>query len=193
MMIASGIYLIWDILFTKYQVWQFNTEFLINKFIYNLPIEEYIFFLVVPYACLFIYECLKVYFPKIDVRADYIWIGITILSILMSIFFYQRIYTLITFGLTALTILALYKYESVLFTRIKIHLILAWIIALIPMAYVNGVLTSKPVLIYNNLNNCNFRIGTIPFEDFFYNLLLMIWMIYLYEKFKTKANTKTII
>lgn len=193
MMISSGIYLIWDILFTKYQVWQFNTEFLIDKFIYNLPIEEYIFFLVVPYACLFIYECLKVYFPKIDLKANYIWIGITILSILMSIFFYQRIYTLITFGLTALTILALYKYESVFFSRIKTHLILAWIIALIPMAYVNGVLTSKPVLIYNNLNNCNFRIGTIPFEDFFYNLLLMIWMIYLYEKFKTKSNSKTII
>jgi lycopene cyclase domain-containing protein len=86
------------------------------------------------------------------------------------------------------TLIALYKLEKALFKRIGNHLMLAWIIALIPMAYVNGILTSKPVLIYNNLENCNFRIGTIPFEDFFYNLLYMLWMIVLFEKFNSKKQ-----
>jgi lycopene cyclase domain-containing protein len=49
------------------------------------------------------------------------------------------------------------------------------------MAYVNGVLTSKPVLIYNDLQNMGIRIGTIPLEDFFYNFLYMLWSISIFE------------
>ncbi len=188
MLITSALYIIWDVLFTHHNVWKFNEEFLIDKFIINLPIEEYIFFLVVPYACLFIYVCLKSYFPRINLHANYIWIGIGIFSLGMSIVFYSQLYTLITFGLILVTLIMVYKLEKALFQRISNHLLLAWIIALIPMAYVNGILTSKPVLIYNNLENCNFRIGTIPFEDFFYNLLYMLWMIVLFEKFNSKTK-----
>ena len=188
MLITSTLYVFWDILFTHNHVWKFNREFLIDKFLLNLPIEEYIFFLVVPYACLFIYICLKSYFPRINLYADYIWIIIGVFSFGMSIVFYSHLYTFITFGLIFVTLIALYKLEKALFKRIGNHLMLAWIIALIPMAYVNGILTSKPVLIYNNLENCNFRIGTIPFEDFFYNLLYMLWMIVLFEKFNSKRQ-----
>ncbi len=192
MFITSSLYIIWDIFFTKFAVWKFNTPYLIDTFLINLPIEEYIFFLVVPYACLFIYECLKAYFPDVNLHANYIWTGIGIFSLLMSIVFASQIYTLLTFGLIAGTLLAIYKFEKTLFNKIGNHLLLAWIVALIPMAYVNGVLTSKPVLIYNNLENCTLRIGTIPFEDFFYNLLYMLWMIVLFEKFKSKREQEVL-
>lgn len=192
MYITSSLYIIWDILFTKFAVWKFNTPYLIDTFLINLPIEEYIFFLVVPYACLFIYECLKAYFPDVNLHANYIWTGIGIFSLVMSIVFASQIYTLLTFGLIAGTLLAIYKFEKTLFNKIGNHLLLAWIVALIPMAYVNGVLTSKPVLIYNNLENCTLRIGTIPFEDFFYNLLYMLWMIVLFEKFKSKREQEVL-
>ena len=192
MFITSSLYIIWDILFTKFAVWKFNTPYLIDTFLINLPIEEYIFFLVVPYACLFIYECLKAYFPDVNLHANYIWTGIGIFSLVMSIVFASQIYTLLTFGLIAGTLLAIYKFEKTLFNKIGNHLLLAWIVALIPMAYVNGVLTSKPVLIYNNLENCTLRIGTIPFEDFFYNLLYMLWMIVLFEKFKSKREQEVL-
>ena len=192
MFITSSLYIIWDILFTKFAVWKFNTPYLIDTFLIILPIEEYIFFLVVPYACLFIYECLKAYFPDVNLHANYIWTGIGIFSLVMSIVFASQIYTLLTFGLIAGTLLAIYKFEKPLFNKIGNHLLLAWIVALIPMAYVNGVLTSKPVLIYNNLENCTLRIGTIPFEDFFYNLLYMLWMIVLFEKFKSKREQEVL-
>ncbi len=192
MFITSSLYIIWDIFFTKFAVWKFNTPYLIDTFLINLPIEEYIFFLVVPYACLFIYECLKAYFPDVNLHANYIWTGIGIFSLLMSIVFASQIYTLLTFGLIAGTLLAIYKFEKTLFNKIGNHMLLAWIVALIPMAYVNGVLTSKPVLIYNNLENCTLRIGTIPFEDFFYNLLYMLWMIVLFEKFKSKREQEVL-
>ena len=97
-------------------------------------------------------------------------------------------YTWSTFGLLAITFLILYWVK---FTQHLSYLLLAWAIALLPMAFVNGILTANPVLIYNDAENLGFRIGTIPFEDFFYNLLYMTWMISLYEYFKNK-NSKAI-
>ena len=66
----------------------------------------------------------------------------------------------------------------------------AWAVALIPMAFVNGILTGNPVLIYDNAENLGIRIGTIPLEDFFYNLLYMTWMISLYEWYKIREYRK---
>jgi lycopene cyclase domain-containing protein len=56
------------------------------------------------------------------------------------------------------------------------------------MAFVNGILTGNPVLIYDDAENLGIRIGTIPFEDFFYNLLYMTWMISLYEWYKLRER-----
>jgi lycopene cyclase domain-containing protein len=98
----------------------------------------------------------------------------------------SHLYTTITFGFLFITLLAL------LLTRHTAHLshiILAWIIALLPMAYVNGVLTSKPVLIYNDAQNLGIRIGTIPLEDFFYNMVYMLWMITVYEILRKEHKT----
>ncbi|MFM6952343.1 MAG: lycopene cyclase domain-containing protein [Bacteroidota bacterium] len=44
---------------------------------------------------------------------------------------------------------------------------------------------------YDNTENLGIRIGTIPFEDFFYNLLYMTWMISLYEWYKMRKVSKS--
>lgn len=183
--LTSGIYVIWDILFTQHNIWKFNAEFLLNPRIYGLPIEEYLYFIVVPYASLFIYECIKIYFPKFNIGGKILWTSIAFFSISMSTVFYNKWYTLVTFGLLAVILIYFILSKNKLFQQIENHLLLAWIICLIPMSYVNGVLTSKPVLIYNNLENCGTRIGTIPVEDFFYHMLYMVIMVYYFEKVRS--------
>ena len=49
------------------------------------------------------------------------------------------------------------------------------------MLVVNGFLTALPVVIYNNNENLNFRIGTIPVEDFAYSAILLVMNIALYQ------------
>jgi lycopene cyclase domain-containing protein len=103
-----------------------------------------------------------------------------------------HLYTTVTFGFLFITLAVLWSTGN---TQNLSHIFLAWIIALIPMAYVNGVLTGKPVLIYNNAHNLGIRIGTIPLEDFFYNMVYMLWMILIYEflnKKKLKNTTNNI-
>ena len=114
------------------------------------------------------------------------WSIIVAFSMLMLIFNYTKWYTLVTFGLLTIILLAAIFSKSQIFKRAKDHLFVAWIICLLPMSYVNGVLTGKPILIYNNTENCTVRIGTIPLEDFFYHLLYMVIMIFIYEYIKSK-------
>jgi len=188
MLATSTLYIVWDIWFTKSNVWLFNPQFLCGKWFANLPLEEYIFFIIIPYACLFIYACLKAYLPNFSFNKALKPIVISLMAIgLIAIAINpSHLYTTITFGFLFITLSAL------LLTRHTAHLshiILAWIIALLPMAYVNGVLTSKPVLIYNDAQNLGIRIATIPIEDFFYNMVYMLWMITVYEILRKKHKT----
>ena len=189
MLPSSVAYIIWDIIATQTQVWRFNPDFLLGIFFGELPLEEYLFFIVVPYACLFIYACLKRYLPNID-RKPYHKVIVSVIvafSIIAMSVTPGRAYTWSTFGLLGITFILLYLLK---FTQHFNTLIVAWAIALIPMAFVNGILTGNPVLIYDNSENLGIRIGTIPLEDFFYNLLYMTWMISLYEWFKIRQSNK---
>ncbi len=181
--VASTFYIIWDIIFTKLGVWRFNAPYLIGIDIFNLPIEEYGFFFVVPYASSFIYACIESYFPKIQSQ-EYPnlsrLVSIIIIAISFSSIVYKptHLYTIITFSLLIGGIL----YTELNKKKYLLRLYISWAICLLPMSYVNGILTGKPVLIYNELENLGIRIGTIPFEDFFYHLLYMVILIALYER-----------
>lgn len=187
-LITSFLYIVWDEWFTQIGVWKFNSSYLLGYKLGSLPVEEYGFFSVVPYACVFIYMCLKMYFPKLSIPFNSTWAFFAGLSLFICIFFWDKTYTVVTFGLISVTLILMFIYSQQLLKRIWSHLVIAWLIAILPMAYINGVLTSKPVLIYNNLENMSLRIGTIPFEDFFYNFLYMLWSIMIFEAIQLKNS-----
>ena len=54
--LATIPFLIWDELFTRNGIWGFNNEHIIGVYLFNLPIEEILFFTVIPYCCVFTYE-----------------------------------------------------------------------------------------------------------------------------------------
>jgi lycopene cyclase domain-containing protein len=66
---------------------------------------------------------------------------------------------------------------------------LAYFISLIPFLICNGLLTALPVVIYNNNENMNLRLFTIPLEDTLYGLSLMLIPILIMDYFKKpKSN-----
>ena len=58
------LYIPWDILKTYYGVWSFNPDMISGYYLANLPIEEVLFFVATPFACLFSYACVQYYWPQ---------------------------------------------------------------------------------------------------------------------------------
>lgn len=185
--ITAVVFIIWDIYFTRHNVWWFNEDYVTGLFIKGLPVEEWLFFFIIPYCCLFIYEVSRVYLKKewksFIIPANIIlfitFLAITILSI-------DRIYTAVNFGMAAFIIglqFFLKTHKTWMF-----HFYIAYALSLIPFFLVNGVLTSLPVVGYNEEENLAMRIYTIPIEDFAYLVNLLLMNLTLYEYFKSKRS-----
>ncbi|AYL93815.1 lycopene cyclase domain-containing protein [Mucilaginibacter celer] len=189
MAITGFFFLFWDVLFTLKGVWSFNPAYIIGINFFGLPLEEILFFLTVPFACIFIYACLNYYVKWLMPHrlTGIISSMMVLLSLLMLIFFYSRLYTAVTFGLLLLLVLLLqYLFKAEWLNRFYI----AYAVALVPFYLVNGMLTSIPIVLYNNAENIGHRVGTIPFEDHFYLMTLLLMNIGFFEYFRRKEIAK---
>lgn len=182
--IIMMIYFIsWDVIFTNMKIWEFNADYHLNLNIINLPIEEWLFFICVPYACLFIYENVK-HFNKIKFNSKYISFSLITLLTLILIFVENGLYTQTTF--ISLIIMIMISIKK----NFMSNFYLSYLVSLIPFFIVNGVLTATPVVLYNDNENLAFRLYTIPFEDIFYGMLMMLMVTYFYEYFLNKKEIK---
>jgi len=187
MFFPAVLYIAWDVYFTSKGVWSFNEAYITGIKLINLPLEEVLFFLVVPYCCVFIYACIRSYFPglKNKRQADIFFIALGVALLITGFIFLKKYYTGWTFTLTGFFMLCIYFFRSYFRSFDAISFLVSYAICLIPFLIVNGFLTAIPVVLYNDAENLGIRIYTIPFEDTFYGMLLVLMNIVLYEKLKT--------
>lgn len=186
------VFIPWDVWFTSMQVWGFNERYLTGIQIANLPIEEWLFFITVPYACVFLYETLNYYLPKSPLAniQDKITAVLIFASFVLSIVFVDRIYTFTTFSL-----LSLFLIWHLLINRSDFlgQFYLLFLFVQIPFFIVNGVLTGmfteEPIVWYNNAENMGIRLITIPVDDVGYNMLMLLIVITVLEMFKVRILT----
>ena len=182
-------FLIWDGIFTNLGVWGFNSEYFLGIKLFEMPLEEWMFFFCIPYACLFTHEVLKYLFPKFKMGKNITIITCIILIVIIGLLLFLnfgKLYTTINF-IFFLTLI-IYALKTKLNTLQEY--LPSFVVILIPFLVVNGILTGsfieEPVVWYNNNENIGFRLFTIPVEDVFYafNLLFSIQLIF--NAFKTK-------
>ncbi|MCQ6960912.1 lycopene cyclase domain-containing protein [Mucilaginibacter aquariorum] len=187
MAITGLLFLFWDVLFTIHGVWSFNDKYIIGIKFIGLPLEEILFFLTVPFACIFIYACLNYYVkwqPGIIITrmVSNLLVGLSIALLALN---YTRLYTAVTFGLLAVLLVLLMYYFKVKWLN---RFYMAFIVSLIPFYIVNGILTAWPIVLYNNAQNMGIRAGTIPFEDHFYSMALLLMNVGFFEYFKNRKK-----
>jgi len=177
LIIIGSVYITADILFVKYGIWGFNPAYHLNLLLFGLPLEEWLFFIVIPYASIFIHYVFVSYYPNLMLRNTFVRIfsGILILVLLLVIILnHEKTYTLFNFGLLILAlILALFDK-----TRLLNRFYITFLIILIPFFIVNAILTGTfipgEVVWYNNSEILGIRLLTVPVEDTGYTFSLIL-------------------
>ena len=136
--ITAVFFILWDILFTHIGVWRFNRQYVTGSYLFGLPMEEYLFFICIPYSCTFTYHCLTSFFTfSVSRRARiFTWVFIVFLT-LTALLHVQRLYTSVTFLLLAAFIVLLI-YKKVTFLP---AFFVCFAVILLPFFISNGILT----------------------------------------------------
>lgn len=191
---AVGIFfLLWDNYFTEHRIWGFNPLYVQGIYLFRLPLEEVLFFLVVPYACLFVYEVVKGYLPdlKLDLLGRAFAFLMVLSGLLLTIFYLRNWYTLTACSLSVLLVIGVHFRARAKWFN---HFALAFMICLIPFLIVNGILTGfatpEPVVWYSEDHITGIRIGTIPLEDIYYNLSMLLPIVLIHEVLSVKRKRK---
>lgn len=188
--LTAIFFIIWDEIFTRQGVWGFNDDYITGIKLFNLPIEEILFFIVIPFCCVFIYECIGYFLPgKIsNKKVRTFSFVLSVIILIVGIINYDKAYTFWNFIFAG-------SFLGFIAVRNPVWLSKFWIAYayhLIPFFIINGVLTGtfieEQVVWYNNEENLSLRIFTVPVEDSMYSLLLLLMNINFYEFFKSRFS-----
>lgn len=166
------LFIVWDILVTRRGDWGFNPQFVLPFSLAGLPLEEWLFFLAVPFSCLFLYESLRHFFTDRPVPFDrrvYRWTAV--LCFFLAMLSLDRSYSSLVFFAAGFFLVAAADLAREMLASLFYWLYLGLTFGL--FAIFNYGLTSFPVVIYNPSAILGLRLLTIPIEDFFYNFILL--------------------
>ncbi|PZX92864.1 lycopene cyclase domain-containing protein [Flavobacterium aquariorum] len=177
LIITALFFIIWDIIFTQMGVWSFNPRYHSGIEFFGLPIEEWLFFICIPYASIFIHFSFQYFLPNLalsDTVVKKIYWFLMILIVPVAVFNYDRWYTFVNLSLFVIVLtIAVFKFSTILKTYF-----ITFLIILIPFLLVNGILTGsfieEPVVFYNDNENLGIRLGTIPVEDVGYAFTMLL-------------------
>jgi len=182
-------YIVWDVYFTENGYWGFNPNYLSGFYIFSLPIEEWLFFICIPYACVFTHESILAINPKLGVSekaTNSISAVLTLLFVFLIITQYNKAYTLVD-SVFALIALALAYFTN---RKLLSQFFITFLFMLIPFFIVNGVLTGSgiegEVVWYNNQENLGARLFTIPIEDSAYAFSMLLFNLTVFKFFTKK-------
>lgn len=212
-LVTLAVFIPWDVAFATRGIWGFNPNYLIGVDILHLPLEEWLFFISIPYACTFTFACFKAYgrgpMPARVAR--------TILTIVhVFLWTVPLVHWWITGTFHAYTCSA-FGFGIVLtglcFMR-KPWGTLGWFFRAfpalcVPFLIANGVLTgihfwkypvwntrpegiSDMIVWYNNDHNLGVRLMSVPLDDFVYAFGLIGLNVLVYEWWSSRKRRSSI-
>jgi lycopene cyclase domain-containing protein len=185
--IARGIIFVWMFVSVPWLLldagqheahfWQYSPSFVSSLHVLNLPLEEGLFFFVIPLACL-IFWSLIVRHRSLPLL---IWLGKATIALLvllgcgMAVFYHGAIPVRSMIDLLLVVIVGVSMWGV---TRSQHHTeaILSWTGVVMGLFLLGNLyLTALPIVIYNDALMVPWRFGTIPLSDMHYNFAFL-WM-----------------
>ncbi|HLS11644.1 MAG TPA: lycopene cyclase domain-containing protein [Flavobacteriaceae bacterium] len=187
--IVAVPFIAWDIWFTDMGVWWFNTDYTTGVILAGLPIEEWMFFYFIPFACVFTYFCFDKFFDLSWANSlnNVLVFFTTISCAVVVLLYYDKIYTFITALVTLLTILYLHFISKREWIG---QASLVFLVLMVGFFFVNGVLTGtgleSPIVNYNPDEFSGIRMLTIPVEDAVYGYSQFMLNVYFFQLLRKK-------
>ena len=183
--IVAAAYITSDIIFTYHGIWGFNSNYTSKIVILRMPIEEWLFFFIIPYASIFLHETLVYVFPRVVLPKAWT-LGISIVFVFslleVAISNSTRTYTMVICFAAAGSIAV----ASFFMIDVLRRYYFTFLVILVPFFMVNVVLTGSfidaPVVWYNNQENLGIRIFTVPIEDIAFAFSLILFNLTLMGK-----------
>lgn len=180
-------FIAWDVWFTAKGVWWFNMDYTLGIKLAGLPLEEWLFFIFIPFSCVFTYFCFDKFF-KLDWLSGFnniiVFISVIICSVI-ALLHYDKIYTLVTAIATISTLIYLHFIARADWIGKASLVFTVLMLGFLP---VNGVLTGSgleaPIVNYNPKDFLGIRILTIPIEDAVYGYTQFLLVLFFFKRFK---------
>lgn len=181
---SGAIFIMVDSRFAEYSAWHFNPEYILGKRLLNLPVEEWLYFAVVSFFGVSVYEFLNWRIKNFERPNLFLSISLVLLVLagLIAYFSKQKAYPFVVFFL-----LTIYLGYIVFRSQFKKHytkFYLSYFVLLLPFVLVKSVLIGLPVIEYNSKFILGAYIFSIPVEDFASLFLLHLITITVYEYLK---------
>lgn len=189
--IVSGLFVLWDVAASARGDWIFNERYIGSLNLLGLPIEELLFFITVPYSCLFLYETFRTYIKEKPFPYNKYLYGILAFSCLSgALVFANKTYTATVLIVSAIVFAgAIFCFRDIFASSIFWLYI---IVCTLLFGTFNHILTSLPVVMYSPNAITGLRIAAIPLEDFLYNFsllsLYLIFYLFAEEKWGRSAS-----
>ena len=190
-----SFFIAWDVIFTNNGIWGFNDNYITGYKILNLPIEEWLFFICIPYACIFSHYSLSYLIKNwmfSEKATSIFYLFLQCILIITLWYAYDKWYTLINFAYAIILLGLVYNYNP----KVLAKFLPTFLVILIPFFIINGVLTGSgiedQVVWYNNAENLGVRLLTVPIEDTIYALGMLLTVLVIMEHIdagKTKKVT----
>lgn len=167
--VVSLPFIIWDVIATRDGHWAFNEEFILGPKILGLPIEEILFFFLVPIVMIIVWYLVRYRVVERYIDLNFLYRPVLVILLLSSVMTVHRPYAFIVTGIA--TFFWFIAARTDYFNSYRYIIFQSVLYALFFIS--NTILTWPPVVTYSDQAIMGLRIGTIPIEDFLYNFVLI--------------------
>ncbi len=176
--VGATVFILWDIWATAAGHWSFNSKYTLGFGLLGLPLEEWLFFVCIPMACMVIYLFMRKDFSPRRMPLPYCAALQVLVALPLLAVPFAPTYTKVAI-MSSVMVASWLVWQGALLVQRRYWLFMAVVFGLFFMA--NSILASLPIIIYNSDHILGLRIGFIPVEDFLYNFALINLVVLVYE------------
>jgi lycopene cyclase domain-containing protein len=178
---SGAIFVMWNMRFNELLIWTYNPKYITGILLAQVPLEEWISFLIIPLSSVYIHEYLKIRLEKLDTQNIFVALSLLLFigTGILAYVFRRNIFSFFTFFLTAI-----YLGYTVFRNRFKKYYTAfygSFVVTLLPFFVVSVIALHLPVISYNTDHIMGIELLSVPIERFFYVFLMLLINTTIYE------------